>query len=108
MLDYVIKFLIGGAILVLATYFSKSKNLFFAGIITTLPLMTLANMTLQIKYMDSREFQLAQKSGIFGALGLALFIACCYLLAPWFKPMYAVLISIVIYCVYFLIYKQFS
>lgn len=108
MWDYVFKFVIGGAILVLATYFSKSKNLFFAGIITTLPLMTLANMTLQLKYLNPQEFQQAQKSGIYGAIGLTLFVAICYFLAPWVKPVYAVLIAILVYCIYFWICRLFT
>ncbi|MGD8191585.1 GlpM family protein [Brevibacillus ginsengisoli] len=108
MFEYVIKFVIGGTILVLASYFSKSKNLFLAGIITTLPIMTLVNMIFQMKYLNPNEFQQAQKSGIFGAIGLLLFMVCCYLLTSWFKPSYAVLISIGILCVYILIFKQLS
>jgi uncharacterized membrane protein (GlpM family) len=103
--EYVSKFIIGGCILVLATYFSKSKNLFLSGVITTLPLMTLANMSLQMKFMDSGEFHLAQKSGIFGALGLALFVFCVFLLTNWMKPLYAILLSLLIYALYFTIYK---
>lgn len=107
-MDYFFKFLLGGTILVLASYFSKSKNLFLAGIITTLPIMTLVNMTLQVKLLNGSEFQQAQKNGIFGALGLALFILSCYLLSSWFKPVYAIAISIPVYFLYFWIYKQLS
>jgi uncharacterized membrane protein (GlpM family) len=108
MMDYFFKFIIGGIMLVLASYFSKSKNLFLAGVITTLPIMTLANMTLQVKFLNGLEFQQAQRNGIFGALGLVLFILSCYVLSSWFKPMYAILLSIPIYFIYFLIYKQLS
>jgi uncharacterized membrane protein (GlpM family) len=106
--EYIWKFFIGGLILVLATYFSKSKNIFLAGIITTLPIMTLANLMLQIKYLDAGEFQQAQKSGIFGALGLALFIFGCYLFTTWVKPVYAILLSLAIYFLYFVFYKYFA
>lgn len=53
MLDYVVKFILGGTIVVIATYFSKTKNIFLSGIITTLPIVTLLNMMLQIKYMNN-------------------------------------------------------
>jgi uncharacterized membrane protein (GlpM family) len=105
MIEYVSKFILGGCILALATYFSKSKNLFLSGVITVLQLMTLANMTLQMKFMDSKEFHSAQKSGIFGALGLALFVFCVFLLTNWIKPSYAVLLSVIIYATYLSIYK---
>lgn len=108
MLDYVIKFILGGSLVVLATYLSKSKNIFLSGIITTLPIITLLNMTLQIKYMNDQEFHLAQKSGILGALGLVLFIASCYFLTAWVKPLYAILFAIVILFLYFWIYKQIA
>jgi uncharacterized membrane protein (GlpM family) len=106
--EYISKFIIGGCILVLATYFSKSKNLFLSGVITTIPLMTLANMALQMKFLDSKEFHLAQKSGIFGAIGLVLFVSCVFLITNWTRPLYAVLLSLAIYVIYFLTYKFFA
>jgi len=108
MLDYVIKFIVGGSIVVLATYLSKTKNIFLSGIITTLPIITLLNMTLQIKYMNDQEFHLAQKSGILGAVGLALFIASCYVLTVWVKPVFAILFAILILFLYFWMYKQWA
>lgn len=108
MLDYVIKFILGGSLVVLATYLSKSKNIFLSGIITTLPIITLLNMTLQIKYMNDQEFHLAQKSGILGAIGLVLFIASCYILTVWVKPLYAILFAILILFLYFWMYKQIA
>lgn len=75
MIDYLIKFILGGSIVVLATYFSKTKNIFLSGIITTLPIITLLNMMLQIKYLNTQEFHLAQKSDILGVIGLVLFVA---------------------------------
>ncbi|WNC17378.1 DUF3147 family protein [Brevibacillus brevis] len=108
MLDYLIKFIMGGAIVVLATYFSKTKNIFLSGIITTLPIITLLNMMLQIKYMNAQEFHLAQKSGILGAIGLVLFIASCYVLTNWVKPSYAIGFGIVILFLYFWTYRQIA
>lgn len=105
MFEYVSKFILGGCILALATYFSKSKNLFLSGIITLLPLMTLANMTLQMKYLSNDEFRFAQKNGIIGAIGLAVFVFCVFLLTNWMKPLYAILVSLVIYVLYFVIGK---
>ncbi len=106
MIDYLIKFVIGGSIVVLATYFSKTKNIFLSGIITTLPIITLLNMMLQIKYMNTQEFHLAQKSGILGAFGLVLFVASCYVLTTWVRPVYAILFGILILFLYFWMYKQ--
>jgi uncharacterized membrane protein (GlpM family) len=106
MFEYVSKFILGGCILALATYFSKSKNLFISGVITVLPLMTLANMTLQMKFMNTKEFHTAQKNGIFGALGLALFVFCVFLLTNWMKPSYAVSLSVFIYAAYLFISKM--
>lgn len=108
MIDYVLKFLLGGAILVLTTYLSKSKHIFLSGIITTLPIITLVNMTLQIKYLNDQEFHLAQKSGILGAIGLVLFVSSCYVLTTWLKPAYSILLGIVILFLYFWIYRQIA
>ncbi|MED1949967.1 MULTISPECIES: GlpM family protein [Brevibacillus] len=106
MIDYVIKFLIGGCVLVFASYLSKTKNIFLSGIITTLPILTLLNMMLQIQYLNTQEFHLAQKSGILGAIGLVLFVASCYVLTTWLKPAYAILFAICILFLYFWMYKQ--
>jgi uncharacterized membrane protein (GlpM family) len=105
MFDYLVKFLIGGMIVVLATYFSKTKNIFLSGIITTLPIVTLLNMMLQVKYLNTEEFHNAQKSGIVGAVGLALFIASCYVLTNWMKPVHAILLGMVVLFLYFFLYK---
>jgi uncharacterized membrane protein (GlpM family) len=103
--EYVLKFIIGGCILALATYFSKSKNVFLSGVITLLPIMTLANMIMQMKFMNSKEFQSAQKNGIFGAFGLTLFVFSVFPMTNWMKPLYAILLSLVIYVIYFVAYK---
>lgn len=103
MFEYISKFILGGCILVLATYFSKSRNLFLSGIITVLPLMTLANMTLQMKFMDLKSFHEAQKSGVYGGVGLALFVLCVFLMTYKLKPMSSILLSLIVYIVYILI-----
>ncbi|MDF2680489.1 MAG: hypothetical protein K0R47_1679 [Brevibacillus sp.] len=108
MIDYLIKFILGGSIVVLATYFSKTKNIFLSGIITTLPIITLLNMMLQIKYLNTQEFHLAQKSGILGAIGLVLFVASCYVLTTWVKPTNAIFFAILILFLYFWMYKQMA
>ncbi|MED4581280.1 DUF3147 family protein [Brevibacillus choshinensis] len=108
MIDYLIKFIVGGSVVVLATYFSKTKNIFLSGIITTLPIITLLNMMLQIKYLNTQEFHLAQKSGILGAIGLVLFVSSCYVLTTWVKPTYAILFAILILLLYFWMYKQLA
>lgn len=105
MLEYIIRFIIGGAILVSATYFTKSKNLFLAGIITTLPLMTIVNMLIQTKYLTVKEFQASQKNGVIGGVGLALFVLGCIVLSNWMKPIYAMGISILIYFLYVFLCK---
>lgn len=107
-IEYVSKFIIGGCILAIATYFSRSKSLFLSGIITTLPLMTLANMTLQMKFMNPKEFHVSQKSGIFGSIGLLLFIFSVFFMTNWIKPVYAVLLSLLVYITYFVLYKYLT
>jgi uncharacterized membrane protein (GlpM family) len=100
LLDYIIKFIIGGTILVLASYFSQMKNFFWAGIITTLPLMTIANMIVQMSILNADEFHQTQKSGIVGGFGLGLFIFFCFICTYWLNPMNAMLLSIGLYFIY--------
>lgn len=108
MLDYAFKFILGGTILVLATYFGKSKDLFLAGIITTIPLMTLANMVVQMKLLDPGEFRQAQTAGILGGLGLTLFVAAVYVLTRWFKPSLSVGLAVLIYVGYFTLCRRWT
>lgn len=105
MFEYITKFILGGCILALATYFSKSKHLFLSGIITVLPLMTIANMSLQMKFMSIKEFHQAQKSGFFGGIGLVLFVLCVFTATIWMKPVAAISLSLGIYVVYMIVYK---
>ncbi|WP_416825803.1 GlpM family protein [Ectobacillus polymachus] len=105
--DYVIKFVLGGTILVLATYLSKSKHLFLSGIITLLPIMTLMNMRLQMKFMDIKEFRITQKFAIFGALGAVILVFSVYILSNWIKPTQAAIISLMVYIMYMFLCKHF-
>lgn len=98
--NYVIRFLIGGTIFVLMSYFSKSKILFLSGIITFIPIMTLINMGMQIKYMNVKEFRTTEFNGIFGALGAVVLISCVFLLTHWIKPVNAAFISVGVYLAY--------
>ncbi|MFX3619146.1 MAG: GlpM family protein [Sporolactobacillus sp.] len=98
--NYVIRFLIGGTIFVLMSYFSRSKILFLSGIITFIPIMTLINMGMQIKYMNVQEFRTTEFNGIFGALGAVVLIFCVFLLTHWIKPVNAAFISVGVYLAY--------
>lgn len=106
-LDYVLKFILGGTIIVLATYFSRSRHLFLSGIITLLPIMTLINMRLQIKNMTLKDFRLTQRNAIFGAIGAVILLLSVFILTNWIKPIHAVLISLAIYLIYMLMCKYF-
>ncbi|WP_445505802.1 GlpM family protein [Niallia sp. 03091] len=105
--DYIFKFILGGTIITLASYFSKSKHFFLSGIITLLPIMTLINMRLQLKYMDIKEFRITQVNAIFGALGAVILLLSVFILTNWMRPIFAVLISLAIYISYMLICKYF-
>jgi uncharacterized membrane protein (GlpM family) len=107
LVDYIIKFIIGGQCLVLASYFSQMKNFFWAGIITTLPIMTIANMLLQMSVLNQNEFHRTQKSGILGGFGLGLFVLVCFICTYWFKPITAMSLSILFYLIYIWISRQF-
>lgn len=106
-LDYGLKFIIGGTIFVLMSYFSKSKYLFLSGVITFIPIMTLINMRLQMKYMDLEEFRSTEFNAIFGAFGAVVLILSVFILTNWIKPVYAALISVALYIIYMLLCKHF-
>ncbi|MCO7124366.1 GlpM family protein [Sporolactobacillus shoreicorticis] len=107
MWGYVIKFIIGGTIFVLMSYFSKSKILFLSGVITFIPLMTLINMGMQIKYMNVEEFRTTEFNGLFGAFGAVVLIFSVFLLTNWMKPVNAVILSVGIYVIYMASCKYF-
>lgn len=104
---YILQFIIGGTILVCASLLSKSKYLFLSGIITLLPIMTLINVSLQMKNMSFVDFRITQKNAIFGAFGAVIFISSIYLLTKWFKPSEAVIGAVIIYIIYMIGCKYF-
>ncbi|MFT8710309.1 MAG: GlpM family protein [Sporolactobacillus sp.] len=100
--DYALKFVIGGTIFALMSYFSKSKMLFLSGVITFIPIMTLINMGMQMHAMNLREFRTTEWSGIFGAFGAVVLMTSVFLLTNWFRPIYAAVLSVGIYLIYML------
>jgi len=99
-MGYVLQFLLGGSIMVSASLLSKSKYLFLSGVITLLPIMTMANIYLQMKNMDLANFRITQKNAIFGSLGAVVFISLIFLMTNWLKPLHAVLIAFGVYALY--------
>ncbi|MEK4029410.1 GlpM family protein [Pseudobacillus sp. FSL P4-0506] len=106
-MSYVVQFAIGGSILVLASLLSKSKYLFLSGVITLLPIMTLINISLQMKNMNLTEFRMTQKNAIVGAFGAVILMSSIFLLSNWVKPLYAVIGASVIYVGYMVGYMCF-
>ena len=99
-MSYIVQFMIGGLVMVLASLLSKSKYLFLSGVITLLPIMTLINISLQMKNMSSLDFRITQKNAIFGAFGAVILIGGIYVLSNWVKPLHAVLGAFTIYLLY--------
>jgi len=99
-LGYILQFLLGGSIMVSASLLSKSKYLFLSGVITLLPIMTLANLCLQMKNMNLANFRITQKNAIFGSFGAVIFISLIFIMTNWFKPLHAVLIAFGVYALY--------
>jgi len=97
---YVIQFIIGGTVMILAAMLSKSKYLFLSGIITLLPILTLINLNLQVHNMTAENFHVTQRNGIVGAVGMVVLVGGIYLLTNWVKPVQAILIALGIYVVY--------
>ena len=70
---YCVQFIIGGTVMLLASWLSRSSFHFLSAIITLLPILTLLNLRLQIKNMTDETFHLVQQNAIFGAVGMVLF-----------------------------------
>ena len=102
---YVAQFIIGGSIMVLASYLSQSKHLFLSGIITLLPILTLLNMRLQIKNMTADTFHLVQANAIYGAIGMILFTSCVFIFSSYIKPLHAVGSALLLYIVFMVVGK---
>ena len=97
---YVLQFIIGGTVMLLASWLSRSNLHFLSGIITLLPILTLLNMRLQIKNMTDETFHIVQMNAIYGAIGMVLFTSLVFYLSTQWKPSQAVLTSLAIYAVF--------
>lgn len=105
MMGYIIQFIIGGTVMLLASMLSHSKYLFLSGVITLLPILTLMNLNLQVHNMSQETFHITQKNGILGAIGMIVLMVCIYFLSGFMKPVQAVLIGVGVYVVYMVISK---
>lgn len=99
-MGYVIQFIIGGSVMLLAALLSKSKYVFLSGVITLLPILTLLNLRLQVVNMSADTFHETQRNGIIGAIGMVILIVGIYILSGLYKPSTAVIIGLCIYVIY--------
>lgn len=99
---YILYFIVGGSIMVLALLLSQSKYLFLSGIITALPILTLINMSMQMKNMKEDTFHSVLQNTVFGAVGMLLFTVLAFLLTNWFKPGISVISALAVYAVFML------
>ncbi|GED20375.1 GlpM family protein [Kurthia gibsonii] len=99
-MGYVIQFIIGGSVMLLATILSQSKYLFLSGVITLLPILTLLNLKLQVQHMSQESFHETQRNGIIGAVGMVILVVAIYIFSSHFKPSTAVLMGIGLYVMY--------
>lgn len=97
---YVIQFIIGGTVMLLASWLSRSNLHYLSAIITLLPILTLLNMRLQMKSMTDETFHLVQQNAIFGAVGMVLFTGLVFYFTTIWKPSQAVLTALAIYAVF--------
>ena len=102
---YAIQFIIGGTIVLLASWLSRSNFYYLSAIITLLPIMTLLNLRLQIKSMTDETFHLVQQNAIFGAVGMVLFTVLIFYFSSFWKPSHSVLVALAIYAVYMIVGK---
>ena len=99
---YVAQFLIGGSIMVLASYLSQSKHVYLSSIITLLPILTLLNLRLQIRHMTADTFHQIQANAIYGAIGMIILTSCIFVFSSYYKPANAVLLALAVYIVFML------
>jgi len=97
---YVIQFILGGTVMLLASWLSKSNLHFLSGIITLLPILTLLNMRLQLKSMTEETFHIVQQNAIFGAVGMVLFTVLVFYFSGLWKPGYAIFGALSIYIIF--------
>lgn len=97
---YVAQFVIGGTVMLLATWLSRSNLHFLSGVITLLPILTLLNMRLQMKSMTEETFHIVQLNAIYGAFGMVLFTSFVFYFSTIWKPGQAILTALTIYIVF--------
>lgn len=97
---YVTQFIVGGTVMLLATWLSRSNLHFLSGIITLLPILTLINMRLQMKNMTDETFHLVQMNAIYGAIGMVLFTSLVFYFSTKWNPGQAILTALAIYVVF--------
>ncbi|MEG0384291.1 hypothetical protein [Solibacillus cecembensis] len=103
---YFIQFIIGGTVMLLAAWLSRSNLHFLSGVITLLPILTLFNMRLQMKSMTDETFHLVQQNAIVGAIGIVLFTALVFYFSGIWKPGQAVMTALAIYVLFMIAGKQ--
>ena len=94
---YFIQFIIGGTVMLLASWLSRSNLHFLSGVITLLPILTLLNMRLQMKSMTDETFHLVQQNAIIGAIGMVIFTGFVFYFSGFWKPTQSILYAITIY-----------
>ena len=102
---YVIQFIIGGTVMLLASWLSRSNLHYLSAIITLLPILTLLNMRLQMKAMADETFHIVQQNAIFGAIGMVLFTSLVFYFSSMWKPGQAVFGALAIYAMFMVIGK---
>ncbi|MER1998463.1 MAG: GlpM family protein [Lysinibacillus sp.] len=104
---YVTQFIVGGTVMLLATWLSRSNLHFLSGIITLLPILTLINMRLQMRNMSDDTFHIVQMNAIYGAIGMVLFTGLVFYFSTFWKPGQSVLVALAIYAVFMIVGKPF-
>ena len=102
---YIIQFVLGGSVMLLAAWLSRSNLHFLSGIITLLPILTLFNMRLQMKAMTAESFHTVQANAIAGAVGMVIFTSLVFYFSSIWKPSNAVLVALAIYSSYMIAMK---
>ena len=97
---YFIQFVLGGTVMLLASWLSRSNLHFLSGVITLLPIMTLLNMRLQMRNMTDETFHIVQMNTIFGAIGMVLFTSFVFYFSTIWSPGKSVLWALAIYVVF--------
>ncbi|MGN7477372.1 GlpM family protein [Solibacillus silvestris] len=102
---YIIQFIIGGTVMLLASWLSRSNLHFLSGVITLLPILTLFNMRLQMKSMTAETFHAVQQNAIFGAVGMVLFTGFVFYFSSFWKPSHAIFSALSIYVIFMIVGK---